>query len=207
MNRFQAFVRGLGDVLGAFYVLSAAALSFELVFRHPTMLDLRWAETPLGMVLLYLSGSLATLLGLFFVLRLWGHVHKRRWFCREGIQGPIQVSPVAIQDFIQALLAQEDFLGRSRVRLAHGPQDTLDVDLNVHLPLNVSVVETAERLQQLLKYGVEEQMGISVNRVSVYAQRIDVPGDRGGQAIPDPATQGERTEETSPRLEEYHDKT
>jgi len=191
-------------VLATLYVLGAAALSFKLVFQRPATLDLRWVGTPLGTVLLYLSGSLATLLGLFFFLKLWDHVHKRRSFHREGAQGPIQVSPFAVQDFIQALLAREERLGRSRVSLHHGPGGSLDVELSVNLPLDVAVVDTSERLQQLLKHGVEEQLGISVHRVSVYAQRIDVP-DARKKADTSPLAQDERTDEAGQALEEHHD--
>lgn len=174
MRKLRAALQDVGFGLATAYLLVLGALAFKLILTRPVpgVLSLNWMTTRGGIAALYLGASLAVLLGLYFFLRLWDNMTKRRRFCREGEVGPIEVSPFAIKDFIQALLSQEQALDDSHVVLNHAADGTLDVVLTIALKLDAAVVETAERLQNLLKTEIEGRLGVQVNRITVYAERI-----------------------------------
>lgn len=173
MRRLQDYLIEVGYWLAALYLLAGAGGLFWLVFvrPRPSGLDLSWGLTLWGTVGLYVAGSLALLLGLYFLQQIWSAHLRRRRFRHEGAGGPIEVSPLAIRDFIEALLAQEGDLLRHRILLGHA-REGIDVTVNARLRLGVPVVETAQRLQRLLKEQVESRIGVRVHRVTVYAQSI-----------------------------------
>ncbi len=126
-----------------------------------------------GKVVLWVNVGMALLLSLFFLTRLWNVLFQNRRFVREGGQGPIEVSSIAIEDFIRGVLSQEPDLKINRILLNHAVDDAMDISINVSLNMDASLVDTAARLQQQVKRDVEHRLGIEVQRVTVFAKRID----------------------------------
>lgn len=184
MGKFKTLTHTLALVVAAVYLFVLAALGFKLILTRPfpATLNIAWLASQTGAITLYVASALAFLLGVYFLMRLWGHLGQQRRFSREGLQGPIEVSTQAIEDFVYSLLRQEALLERSRVSLQHAPEGGLDIALNVALKVDASMVETAERLQQQLKREIEGRLGIDVHRVAVYARRIGAPSPLVEQA-------------------------
>lgn len=174
MKRFTALLHEVGLALGAVALLLESAFALKLVLSRPApaSLDLSWLATPAGQVSAAGAGLVTFGLGLYFLIRLWALLGRRRRFSRDGLQGPIEVSTEAIEGFIHSLLEAEPALERGRVRLHHSAGGGLEVALSVSLRVGASFVELAERLQQRLKGEVEGRLGIEVHRVRVYAGRI-----------------------------------
>lgn len=190
MRRLGEALRDVAYGLAIVYLLGLAALAFRLVLvrPRPRELDLGWLAEPAGVVAVYLAGAIALLLALYFVLRLWDLLAQRRRFLHAGGEGPIEVSPFAVRDFIRTVLAQEEPRLRARVRLHRDAEGGLRVALSAALPADVPVVETAARLQGLLKERIERRLGVSVTEVSFYAQSIGAPTPRAESLPPGPSS-------------------
>ncbi len=186
MKRLLASLHEVGLALGAVALFLEAAFALKLVLSRPfpASLDLRWLATPAGQAATAAAGLAAFALGLYFLGRLWALLGRRRRFSRDGLQGPIEVAPEAIQGFIHSLLEAEPALERGRVRLRQAAGGGLEVGLSVSLRVGASFVELAERLQQRLKGEIEGRLGIEVHRVRVYARRIGLSQSAEPEATP-----------------------
>jgi len=162
------------------YFLFLAFLAMKELVNPGYLKDtLNWltntsAQTTLwGAVALWANVGIAVLLSLFFLTRLWDVLFQNQRFIREGGQGPIEVSSIAIEDFIRGVLSEEPDLKINRIKLSHATDDAIDISVNVSLNIDASLVDTAERLQQQIKRDIEHRLGIEVYQVTVYAKRID----------------------------------
>jgi len=111
----------------------------------------------------------------FLTLILRAHSQRRR-IERQTPRGRIQISPFAIEDFIAALLRREA-IPKFKVYLEKA-QDGIEVRLRATLPLGKNVIETAERIQELIRTEIEGRIGIRVTKVEVFAQSISLEAPR-----------------------------
>jgi uncharacterized alkaline shock family protein YloU len=171
----KAMLRGTGLLISAVFLLFLSALAFKFVFTTPlrSAIDVSFLTTEPGTILTYASASFALLLGFYFLTRFWLMMTERQRFVRDGAQGPIEVSPLAIEDFVKQLVIEDPHLHNARVQLKHAPGGALNVILNVALDYDAAVVQTSERLQQRLKDRIEGHLGIEVHQVTVYTERLD----------------------------------
>lgn len=194
MNRWLEALRELAYGIAALYLLGAAALVFRLVLSRPlpAALELGWLASRWGLAGAYLAASLAALLALYFALKLWDNVARRRRFFHEGTQGPIAVSPYAVRDFVRGLLAREGALVGARIRLAHAADGALKLTVTAGLTPEAGVVETANRVQTTLKEQVESRLGVRVSEVAFHTDRIAPPPARTTGDAPALPGRGER---------------
>ncbi len=180
MNRWLEALRELAYGVAALYLLGIAAFVFRLVLSRPlpAALDLGWLTNRWGLAGAYLAASLAALLALYFALKLWDHVGRRRHFHHEGSQGPIAVSPYAVRDFVRGLLAGETELAEARIRLEHAADGALKLTVSAGLTPEADVVRTANRVQTRLKEQVESRLGVRVSEVAFHTDRIAHPPAR-----------------------------
>lgn len=174
MNHFKVALNYVGCALAAIYLLSLGALALRLALSPlPERLDIGWLSTSAGMWALYAIAAVALLLAFYFLLRLWASMARQQRFSRKTSQGLIQLSPFAVEDFIQGVLAQEaPHLLESHILLGHAPGEAVDITVTATFEHDASVVELGEWLQRLLKRQVEERLGIPVRRITVYARRM-----------------------------------
>lgn len=170
MNRIQEYVIELSYWGALIFLLLSSAGLFALLFEAWNAQDL--STTAWGAVVLFVFGALALFSSVYFaVLILQAHSRRRR-IERETPGGRIQISPFAIQDFISALLVREA-IPKFKVYLEKVP-DGIVVRLRATLPLGKNVLETAERIQELLRSEIEGRIGIRVKKVEVFAQSISL---------------------------------
>jgi len=194
MNRWLEALRELAYGVAALYLLGAAAFVFRLVLSRPLpeALELGWLTNQWGLVAAYLAASVAALLALYFALKLWDNVGRRRRFRHEGSQGPIAVSPYAVRDFVRGLLAGETELVEARIRLAHAADGALKLTVRAGLTPEADVVGSANRVQARLKEQVESRLGVRVSEVAFHTDRIAPPPARTTGDAPALPGRGER---------------
>jgi len=187
MPMLWSVLRGLGFFLSAALLLMLSALIFQQAFSNPFRLNVElqpfWA-TPPGIGLLSAVGAVTLLIALYFLARLINLMTEQKRFVREGNQGAIEVSAQAVEDFVSALVDEDDHLHHARVKLRHGPHGALDVVLNVSLDFNAAVVPTSERLQQRLKDRIEGHLGVEVHRITVYTERLSSSDPQAAASTP-----------------------
>ena len=175
MNRFKVLLNYVSCALAAIYLLSLGALALRLALSGPLppLLDVGWLSTSAGMWALYATAVVAMVLALYFLLRLWASMARQQRFSRKTSQGYIQLSPFAVEDFIQEALIQEaSHLLDNRILLSHAPGEAVDITVTATFEHDASVVELGEWLQRLLKRQVEERLGIPVRHITIHARRM-----------------------------------
>jgi uncharacterized alkaline shock family protein YloU len=121
-----------------------------------------------------LFGALAAfslMLALYFLRRVIVAQHLRSRVMRMGPQGPIWVSLEAIRGFVLKALEEELGVHRARVSLKSRGKGLI-VGVRTSLPLDVNVTELGERIQEHVKSRIESRIGVSVERVEVFARSI-----------------------------------
>lgn len=190
MGKLGIVLRALALVVSTLYLLSLAALALRQLV-DPNYIDagaLDLLQTLPGQIALGISAAMSVLIAIYFLARLWDVLNRNQRFVREGGQGPIEVSSFAIEDFIRGVLAKERDLKTNRIVLSHAADDALDVGLNITFQLDAPVVDLAERLQYQIKQEIEHRLGIEVNKVTVYAKRMDGKSTTTSATTSQPAT-------------------
>jgi len=124
-----------------------------------------------GSWLLPLLGASSLLLALYFLRRIIVAQNLRSRVMRMGPQGPIWVSLEAIRGFV--LKDLEEGLGVRGARVSLRPQGKgLAIGVRTSLPLDVNITELGERIQEHVKSRIESRIGVSVERVEVFARSI-----------------------------------
>lgn len=174
MKRFRVALNYIACALASIYLLSLGVLALRLALSPPPrQLDVVWLSTQPGLWALYAAAAAALLLALYFLLRLWANMAGQQRFSRKTSQGFIQLSPFAVEDFVQGVLAQEaPHLLHSHILLSHAPAEAVDITVTATFEHEASVVELGEWMQRLLKRQVEERLGIPVRHVTIYTRRM-----------------------------------
>ncbi len=128
-----------------------------------------------GIVLLDVVALLFFLIGVYFLAQLLQA--RRRWqrIQHESPRGPVEISLFAIRSYIERILAYEFGLRRYRVALENTGKG-LYVFIRAELPIGRNVLDTAERIQQVVEEKVGDRVGVAVHRVEVVAAGIASEG-------------------------------
>ena len=124
-----------------------------------------------GIGLLYAFAATYLLVGLYLILLIIKLHGQRGWFVREGPGGLIRISAGAIRDLVRQTLRDEVGLPRFQVRLAH-VAGGVRVEVVAGLAPGQEVAATGERVQQLLRQRIEEQIGVPVAEVAFLTRSI-----------------------------------
>lgn len=170
MKHIQEYVIELGYWGAMLFGLLLSAGFFAVLFGALNAQAL--SATVWGAVLFYIFGAVSLFLAVYFITLILRLHSRRRRIERQTPRGRIQISPFAIQDFISALLTREA-IPKFKVYLEKA-QDGIEVRLRATLPLGKNVVETAERIQELIRTEIEGRIGIRVNKVEVFAQSLSL---------------------------------
>ena len=170
MNRIQEYVIELAYWGAMLFLLLSSAGFFALLFE--ALRPQEWSANIWWDAVLYIFGAVSLFLAVYFITLIFRVHSRRRRIERETPGGRIQISPFAIQDFISALLVREA-IPKFNVYLENA-QDGIVVRLRATLPLGKNVIETAERIQELLRGEIEGRIGIRVKKVEVFAQSLSL---------------------------------
>ncbi len=179
MRNLSGYLLETGFWVAAISLVAVACFLFLFSFEVIDILELKeFLATDIGDILAYVVGSIVFLSGLYYLGRIWDINKRRRRFVKEGEKGEIHVSPYAIRDFVEKILANEEGLSRFRVSLAHdGEGVKIKVRANVRMGQNT--YQLSRRLQKLLAEEVESGIGVEVSDVEIYTRSI------GGSRTPE----------------------
>ncbi|HED04332.1 MAG TPA: hypothetical protein ENI60_06160 [Candidatus Fraserbacteria bacterium] len=187
MSRWNALLRGGGYLISLLYLLLIAAGLLGLRFGAISpaellaLLQRRW-----GVLALYILAALALVGAIYCALRFIGLYRQRRRLIEyQSTRGLIQIAPLALRDFAQQFLERELGLTRCRVQLEQSAQGGLRLRVQAQLPASGNLMELGEQIQARLKERVEQQIGITVDEVAVFAPRIGAPATQAeSEAVP-----------------------
>ena len=177
MSRWSALLRGGGYLISLLYLLFIAAVLLGMRFGavSPTEL-LAFLQRRRGALALYILAALALVGAVYCGLRFIGLYRQRRRLIEyQSARGLIQIAPLALRDFAQGFLERELGLIRCRVQLEQSAQGGLRLRVQAQLPASGNLMELGEQIQARLKERVEQQIGITVDEVAVFAPRIGAP--------------------------------
>lgn len=178
MRRWSGFILGWGYLFAVLYFLIIVAGLVALLFPTAAIItELRgqFATSELKKPILYTLAAGAIVGAAYFVIALIRLYRHRRLIEHRGAQGRIQISPWAIRDFAKQTLESSWGLAPCRVRLRQTAQGTLRLRVQAALPASGNLMELSERIQAQLKERIEEQIGIAVDEVEVFAPRLGAP--------------------------------
>lgn len=166
---------GLGYLLAILYFLVIAAGLVALLWASDLLQTLIGRLGNIKPYFYYLLASGAVAGAAYFVVALMRLYRHRKLIEHRGAQGRIQISPWAIRDFAKQILEQTWGLAPCRVRLRQTAHGTLRLRVQAALPASGNLMELSERIQTKLKERIEEQIGIAVDEVEVFAPRLGAP--------------------------------
>lgn len=132
-------------------------------------------DTLSGEILLILVGAALLLVGVYFLIRLADERVDAMLFHHDGEWGRIEVSPLAIKEFIAGILRDDIGLEQFRVRLSHRAHG-VGIAVRTTLPPHQRVTDVGERIQRALSEHVSDRTGVEVRDVTVLVRGIRTDG-------------------------------
>jgi len=154
------FAVGLGIIS---ILIGARAISFSTVER--------FLDSAVGIGVLFGIGATLLALALHFLFLLYQKRAAAVRFSQEGEWGRIELSPLAVKEFISGVLRREIGISRFRVRLQHR-EEGIAIRVQTSLSPDEKVSEVGRRIQETLSRRVVEHTGVAVKKVSVLVHGI-----------------------------------
>lgn len=170
MRRFRDVLIELGYGLAFLWTL---AVGVALIGTRFDFVLVRLETEPPYLRDVIVGAGLIVIALYFLLMEIRAERRARASLQAQGPEGPIWVSLVAVRGFIRRLLEEELGLSDARVLLRTRGEE-LVVQVRTSLPLDVNVTELGERIQEHIKSRVESRIGVSVERVEIFAQNISV---------------------------------
>ncbi len=127
-----------------------------------------------GMAFLLGIGSVLIVVGAYFLIALYRVQAAAARFAQNGTRGRIELSPVALREFISVILRREIGVDRFRVKLRH-MEDGIGIQVETTLSADQQVAAVSRGIQDTLASRVEERTGVVVHDVSVLVRSIRTP--------------------------------
>ncbi len=171
--------------LGAALVLTTG-LGVALILSGAGVLSLSsmWTffDTVAGAILVILAGAALILVGVHFLIQLADERLNRALFHHDGEWGRIDLSPVAIKEFIAGILRKDIGLEHFRILLKH-QIDGVGITVRTTLLPDQRVTDVGERIQRELAEHVADRTGVNVSSVTVLVRSIRTSEPGGKNAI------------------------
>ncbi|MFC2108832.1 hypothetical protein ACFLS5_05145 [Candidatus Bipolaricaulota bacterium] len=156
-------------------MILTAGLGVTLILAGAGVLSLSsvwdFFDTVSGSILVILVGSALLLITVHFLIRLADERLNAALFHHEGEWGRIDLSPIAIKEFIAGLLRKNFGLDRFRILLRH-QVDGVGIMIRTTLSPGQCVTDVGERIQRELTNQVAERTGVGVSDVTVLVRSI-----------------------------------
>ncbi len=156
-------------------MILAAGLSIVLILAGAGVLSLSsiwdFLDTLAGSILVILAGSALLLVAVHFLIRLADERLNAALFHHEGEWGRIDLSPIAVKEFIAGILREDFGLDRFRILLRH-QENSVGITVRTTLSPDQSVTEVGERIQRELTEQVADRTGVDVSDVTVLVRSI-----------------------------------
>ncbi|MBI1743597.1 alkaline shock response membrane anchor protein AmaP [Candidatus Acetothermia bacterium] len=152
-----------------------AAQKLHEVLKSLIPVEWTWID-PWIVPLLAVIAAMSLLIGFFFLSKVIILHRERQRIVHEGSRGYIHISLTAIRSFIERLLINEFGLRKFRVFL-HQTAQGLDVRIRATVPVGRNVLQTGERMQQIVQERVEEKLGVKVKQIEIVAQGVVGEGE------------------------------
>ncbi len=166
-------------------LIITAGLSISLILAGAGVLSLSsvWddLDTVTGSILVILVGVALLLVAVHFLIVLADERLDAALFHHEGDWGRIDLSPVAIKEFIAGILRNDIGLDQFRIRLRHEAHG-VGITVRTSLSPDQRVTDVGERIQRVLAEQVSDRTGVEVCDVTVLVRsiRADESRDQGG---------------------------
>ena len=128
-------------------------------------------DTVPGSILVILAGSALLLIAVHFLIRLANERLNAALFHHEGEWGRIDLSPIAIKEFIAGILRKDFGLDRFRILLRH-QVNGVGITVRTTLSPGQCVTDVGERIQRELTEQVADRTGVDVSDVTVLVRSI-----------------------------------
>lgn len=159
--------------LGA--LLLTAGLGISLILAGSGVLSLasiwEWLDSVAGSVLVIIVGAALVLVGVYFLIALGDERVHGALFRSEGDWGRVDLSPVAIREFISGILKRQIGIDRFRIILRHEGHG-VGITIRTTLTPDQRATDIAERIQRELAYHVADRTGVTVTDVTVFVRGI-----------------------------------
>ena len=166
----QLRVLGLGVAM-----ILTAGLSITLIIAGAGVLSLAsvwdFLDTVSGSILVILVGGALLLVAVHFLIQLADERLNAALFHHEGEWGRIDLSPIAIKEFIAGVLRKDIGLDRFRILLRH-QVNAVGITVRTTLSPDQRVTEVGERIQRELAEHVADRTGVDVSDVTVRVRGI-----------------------------------
>lgn len=172
MKNLLSYLLETGFWLAAVSLVAVACFLFLFSFEVIDTLELKeFLATDAGDIIIYVVGSIVFLSGLYYLSVIWDINKRRRRFTKEGEKGQIHVSPYAIRDFVEKILADEEGLSDVQIKLAHAGEG-VKIKVRADVKMGQNTYQLSRRLQKLLAEEVESAIGVVVSDVEIYTRSI-----------------------------------
>lgn len=179
MKNLFSYLLEAGFWVAAISLVAVSCFLFLLSFEVIDIFKLQeFLATVTGDIIIYVAGSIIFLSGLYYLGLIWDINKRRRRFTEQGERGQIHVSPYAIRDFVEKILADEEGLSKVRVDLTHAGEG-VKIKVRANVKMGQNTYQLSKRLQRLLAEEVESGIGVKVSDVEIYTQSI------GGSRTPE----------------------
>ncbi|MFC2106324.1 hypothetical protein ACFLS0_06210 [Candidatus Bipolaricaulota bacterium] len=156
-------------------MILTAGLGITLILAGAGVLSLSsiwdFFDTVSGSILVILVGSALSLVAIYFLIQLADERLNAALFHHEGEWGRIDLSPIAIKEFIAGILRKDFGLDRFRILLRH-QVDGVGITVRTTLSHGQCVTDVGERIQRELTDQVAERTGVGVSDVTVLVRSI-----------------------------------
>ena len=156
-------------------MILTAGLSIALILAGAGVLSLSsvWGflDSMSGSILIILVGVVLMLVAVHFLIRLADERLNAALFHHEGEWGRIDLSPIAIKEFIAGILRKDFGLDRFRILLRH-QVDGVGITVRTTLSPGQCVTDVGERIQRELTEQVADRTGVEVSDVTVLVRSI-----------------------------------
>lgn len=156
-------------------MILTAGLGISLILAGAGVLSLSsvWAflDTVSGSILVILVGVAFLLVAAYFAIQLVGERLNAGLFHHEGEWGRIELSSLAIREYIAGILRNDIGLDRFRI-LLRNQDDGVAITVRTTLSPEQRVTEVGERIQRELAKHVSDRTGVEVCGVTVLVRNI-----------------------------------
>lgn len=168
MRQLRVLALGVGMLL-------TAGLGVGLILAGAGVLSLAsvwdFLDTVTGSILVILVGVAMLLVAAYFVIQLVEERLNASLFHHEGEWGRIELSPIAIKEYIAGILRKDIGLERFRI-LLRNRANGVGITVRTTLSPEQRVTEVGERIQRELAKHVSDRAGVEVSDVTVLVRNI-----------------------------------